>query len=151
MATIYQYQKIIDQYTTHTLHEPDYEQLESADRIIELCTIDGITYVSVPDTVDLPKQPADIAKTLKVVSLTDDLKKQILDQSPIIAYIDIKVREKITVDVEQSQELRLLRNEMNRIREAMSIADEAGYKEINDKILAHRQWGTQEKEKLGLA
>ena len=150
MSKIMSYQKITDKFTTHTLREPDYEQLESEDRITELCTIDGITYVSVPDTVDLPKQPADIAKTLKKTIINDELKKKIMDQSPIIAYIDDKVRKKITADVEQSQELRLLRNEINRIREAINIQENAEYKGINDKILSSRQWGQQQKEKLGV-
>ena len=49
MAKIYKYQKITDQFTTHCLVEPDYNLLETEDRITELCTIDGVTYVSVPE------------------------------------------------------------------------------------------------------
>ena len=49
MPIIYKYQKISDAYTTYLLAEPDYELLGLEDRITELCTIDGVTYVSVPD------------------------------------------------------------------------------------------------------
>ena len=57
MPTIYKYQKISDAYTTYILAEPDYELLGLEDRITELCTIDGVTYVSVPDGITLRFSP----------------------------------------------------------------------------------------------
>lgn len=151
MATIYQYQKVIDKFTTHALREPDYEQLETEDRVVELCTIDGITYVSVPDAVTIPDQPEEISRTLRQVTMTNELKKRILNRSPVIAYINTQVRKKIQEDVEQSEELRLMRNEINRIRQSVNIMEDSDYKEINDKILSHRQWGTQRKNELGFS
>jgi hypothetical protein len=57
-ATIYSYSKVTDQFTTYTVVEPDYKEGDS--RMIELCVIDGTTYIFVPDILILPEQPAQI-------------------------------------------------------------------------------------------
>ena len=66
------------------------------DRITELCTIDGVTYVSVPDGITLPEQPEQI--TVEEVALTDELKAAIRVASPHVQLIDervvMKIREK---------------------------------------------------------
>lgn len=45
MPSIYTYRKVCDHYATHELRLPD--------GAIELATVDGLTYVSVPDGVAL--------------------------------------------------------------------------------------------------
>ena len=72
MPKIYRYKRVTDQYTTYCLVEPDYNQLAIEGRITELCTIDGLTYVSVPDGVELPEQPETIAATLVEVDLAEE-------------------------------------------------------------------------------
>jgi hypothetical protein len=61
MAKIYKYRKITDNITTYCLLEPDYNLLgENVERVQELATIAGYTYVRVPDGIILPPQPPQI-------------------------------------------------------------------------------------------
>ena len=66
---ILKYQKIIGDYTTYVLVEPDYA--DGDDRITELCTIGNDTYVYVPDAMVLPEQPFPVETTLEQVVLTE--------------------------------------------------------------------------------
>ena len=93
MAKIYKYQKITDQFTTYCLVEPDYNLLETEDRITELCTINGVTYASIPDGIILPEQPEQI--TVEEVELTDELKEAIKSASPHVQLINDRVVAKI--------------------------------------------------------
>lgn len=137
MAKILSYRKVTDEYTTYTLREPDYG--EEDDHITELCTINGVTYVSVPDGMELPEQPEQIAETLQEVELTDDLRKQIKKASPHIRLINQRVVEMIRDRYSVDDELKMLR---------LAPSDESTA--YNDYVEECRAWGRQEKEKLGL-
>jgi hypothetical protein len=52
----YKYKKIITDITTYTLVEPDYELLKLKERVQVIGELDGFTYVSVPDSITLPKE-----------------------------------------------------------------------------------------------
>ena len=133
---IYKYQKIQDEYTTHTLREPDYE-LEPQDRIVELCTLDGWTYVSVPGT--LPEQSEIIAETLAVVEVTPELRAAIVAASPICWVIKGNVVEKIRAEYSMNDELKMLR-----------LAGSPESEAYNDYVESCRQWGRDRLEELGL-
>jgi hypothetical protein len=137
MATIYKYQKITDQFTTHCLVEPDYNLLETEGRITELCTIAGDTYVSVPDTITLPDQPEQIA--IEEVKLTDELCTAIRDDSPHIALINDRVVEQVRERYSVNDEIKMLR-----------IGPTAETSAYNDYVEECRAWGRGEKAKLGL-
>ena len=137
MAKIYKYQKITDQFTTHCLVEPDYNLLETEDRITELCTIDGITYVSVPDSIILPAQPEQI--TVEEVVLTEELKAAIKSASPHVQLINDRVVSKI-------REVYSLNDEIKMIRLSPS-AESTAY---NEYVEACREWGRVAKANLGL-
>jgi hypothetical protein len=137
MAKIYKYQKITDQFTTHCLVEPDYNLLEIEDRITELCTIDGITYVSVPDSIILPAQPEQI--TVEEVELTDELKESIKSASPHVQLINDRVVSKI-------REVYSLNDEIKMIRLSPS-AESTAY---NEYVESCRDWGRVAKANLGL-
>jgi len=137
MPKIYKYQKIVDDYTTHCLVEPDYNLLETEDRITELCTIDGITYVSVPDSIILPAQPEQI--TVEEVELTDELKESIKSASPHVQLINDRVVSKI-------REVYSLNDEIKMIRLSPSEESTA----YNDYVEECRAWGRTEKARLGL-
>jgi hypothetical protein len=137
MAKIYKYQKITDQFTTHCLVEPDYNLLETEDRITELCTIDGITYVSVPDSIILPAQPEQI--TVEEVELTDELKESIKSASPHVQLINDRVVSKI-------REVYSLNDEIKMIRLSPS-AESTAY---NEYVESCRDWGRVAKANLGL-
>lgn len=137
MPKIYQYRKVIDAFTTHSLREPDSASAREEDRITELCTIDGMTYVSVPDTVILPVQPKEIS--VEEIALTAELGDAIKAASPHVALINervvAKIRDRYSVD-----------DEFKMIRIGPSPETEA----YNDHIEACRAWGRAEKARLGL-
>jgi hypothetical protein len=137
MAKIYKYQKITDQFTTYCLVEPDYNLLETEDRITELCTIDGVTFVSVPDSIILPAQPEQI--TVEEVELTDELKESIKSASPHVQLINERVVAKI-------REIYSLNDEIKMIRLSPS-EESAAY---NEYVESCRDWGRVAKANLGL-
>ncbi len=137
MATLYTYQKVTDKFTTHTLHEPDYQETEA--HITELCTIDGQTYVSVPDTVTLPDQPETVKKTLQKIAPDDALKLKIKNTSRHVRLINDRVIERIREQYSVNDEIKMLRL-------APSV-ESAAY---NDYVEECRTWGQNEKKKLGV-
>jgi len=107
MPKIYKYQKVTDKYTTYTA----IDNGEEDKRITELCTIDGDTYISVPDDVILPEQPTQII--LELVSVTAELKEQIEEVSPHIQLIKKRVKGKIREKYSIEDELNIIRNKIN--------------------------------------
>jgi len=137
MAKIYKYQKVLDQFTTHLLAEPDYNLLETENRITELCTIGADTYVSVPDGITLPAQPEQI--TVKEVELTDELITELRAASPHVTLINDRVVAKIRERYSLDDEIKLLR---------IGPSDETSA--YNAYVEECRAWGRAAKEKLGL-
>jgi hypothetical protein len=137
MPKIYKYQKITDQFTTYCLVEPDYNLLETEDRITELCTINGVTYASIPDGIILPEQPEQI--TVEEVELTDELSNSIKAVSPHIQLINEHVVNKIRERYSVNDELKFLR---------IGLSEESTA--YNDYVEECRAWGRGAKEKLGL-
>ena len=145
---IYAYTKVSTPYTTIQMALP-YE-MDSENQCTELCTLDGVTYVSVPDSVALPDQPAEL--TITETTITPELRDAIKAESPHCRLI--------TERMEQ------------RIRERYSLSDEQFFSRIGvgaalgaytfapgeqDELLAFgayveaaRQWGRDERAKLGL-
>lgn len=72
---------------------PDSQGVNDELHCTELCTLDGVTYVAVPAGVTLPDQPTEI--TMKVVTLTPELKSAIKAASPHVALISERMIQKI--------------------------------------------------------
>ena len=85
--TIVSYKKTSDAYTTYELRIPDAQGAEGEIYCTELGTIDGLTYVSVPDGVTLPEQLPQVAATLQTVTPTAELRAQLKAISPHCALI----------------------------------------------------------------
>lgn len=137
MPKIYKYTKTTDKFTTYALREPDYSLLQTEDRIIELCKIDGETYVAVPDSLVLPEQPPQI--TVVEVTLTTDLKKKIKKKSYVVQLINENVVAKIREQYSINDELEML--------QTATGTEVDAYKAYVAKC---RLWGRTEKRKLGL-
>lgn len=91
-AKIYTYYKVTDQFTTYTVVEPDYKDGDA--QITELCVIDGLTYISVPDAVILPAQPVQIVlsevvldKALYQVIEAESCHVQLINQRVLVGII----------------------------------------------------------------
>ena len=145
---IYAYTKVETPYTTIQMALP-YE-MDAENQCTELCTLDGVTYVSVPDSVTLPDQPAEL--TITEATITPELRDQIKAASPHVALIAKRMEQQI--------------------RERYSLSDEQFFSRIGvgvalgaytfgvgeqDALLAFgawvesaRQWGRDERAKLGL-
>ena len=106
----------------------------------ELATIDGVTYVSLPDGATLPdNQPEEIANSITPVTPTADLRNQIAAVSPHVRLIRERVRDKIAAQYSMADEIKLLRT-----------APSAEFEAYNAHVEDCRAWGRAEKALLGL-
>lgn len=149
MPTLIQYTKASDAWTEYTLRGPD--DLD-APQPQELCTIDGITYVSVPDGEELPEQFPQIADSIAPVTLTPELRKAIIDASPQCRLIAQRMIEQIRAHYTPDDEAFLTR---------ISVGSLAGMYTYQpgeaEEVLAFgafvegvRQWGRDRRAELGL-
>lgn len=140
MTCIVSYQKHIDSLITRELTLP--EDPATHQRIgTELCTINGITYVSLPDGAELPdNQPTEIADSIQPVTLTADLRRSIEDASPHVALIRERVAAKIAAAYSIGDEIKLLRT-----------APSPEFDLYNAYVEDCRAWGREQKAMLGLA
>ena len=123
------YQKFITRDTT--------KQLDLPESATELCTIEGVTYVSVPADAELSdSQPVEYQE----VTLTDELRARIKSQSTHVQLIDDRVKAKIAERYSLTDELKEIRNSSS-----PSFAVYADYVEDC------RQWGSEQKAALGLS
>lgn len=132
MAYIVSYQKFITRDITKQLNAPE----EST----ELCTIEAVTYVSVPDDAQLSDdQPPEIATTIETVVMTDELRALIKSQSTHVQLIDERVKAKISERYSITDELKEIRN-----------SSSATFSVYADYVEECRQWGRDQKALLGL-
>ena len=108
---------------------------------VELATIDGTTYVALPDGEVLPAdQPDEISASVDYpVVLTATQVDAIRQASPHVRLINQRVREAISDRYSQSDEIKLLRT---------APSDE--FTAYNAYVEDCRAWGRAEKAKLGL-
>lgn len=127
-------------------------QLNAPEGSTELCTIDGVTYVSVPDD-DLPEQAAQIsASIVNPVTLTTELREAIKAASPHCALIhermEAKIRDKYSLSDEQyfSRISSGAALGIYTFEEGESVALQA----FGAYIESVRQWGREQRGQLGL-
>lgn len=133
MAYIVSYRKNITQHTTESLNCPEGST--------ELCTIDGVTYVSLPDDyeINISAQPQCVRDSLQRVEITPELRLEICAHSTHVWLINERVREKIAQLYPLHEEVKLLRT-----------APSSEFEAYNDYVEQCRQWGREQKAALGL-
>ena len=139
MPSIVSYRKHIDALITRELLLP--EDPATRQRLgTELATIDGVTFVALPDGATLPTdQPNEVADSIATVTLTDALRSAIKAASPHVRLINDRVREAIADRYSMADEIKLIRT---------SPSEEAiAYNAYAEEC---RNWGRIEKAKLGL-
>lgn len=114
-------------------------RLATPEGATELCTLDGETYVALPDDTSLPEQPLEIAGSVRVVTLDPVLRERICAASPHIALIRERVAARIAERYAPSDEIKLLRT-----------APSPEFDLYNDHAESCRQWGRERKAELGL-
>ena len=131
---IYAYKKYVDEIRTVGMLLPENGMERQGQ---ELATIDGITYVFVPDAAILPPQPPEI--TVAPVTLTDVLREQIKAASPHVWLINERVVEMIRQRYSVDDEIKMLR-----------IAPSDETTAYNAYVEECRAWGRDQKAALGL-
>lgn len=154
MTTIISYQKYTDEWTTYTLVQPHQspDSQNTTELCTELCTIDGVTYVAVPDGVILPDQPNEIADGIKNVELTAELISAIKTNSSHCKFISDQVQRKIRQKYTMDDEMYF-----SRIASAAALGVYELKPDENEKLMQYneyvegvRTWAKQERIKLGL-
>jgi hypothetical protein len=135
MTFIVSYQKFIDDQRTVEIRLPEGDGTQRIGT--ELATVDGVTYVSLPDGAVLPDQPEEI--TVKTVTLNPLLKEEISNASPHVRLIRQLVSDKIAERYSTGDEIKLIRT-----------APSAEFEAYNAYAEDCRAWGREEKAKLGL-
>ena len=139
MTSIISYQKHITLEITRELRLPEGEPHERIGT--ELATIDGTTYVCLPDGVTLPLgQPVEIVDSIvNPVTLTDTLRDQIKAASSHVRLINQRVVERIRERYSMDDEIKMLR-----------LAPSPETTAYNYHAEACRAWGREKKAALGL-
>lgn len=150
MTSIVAYRKASDAWTCHRLHLPDSP--DGAGGCTELCTLDGLTYVAIPDGVALPAQPPQIAASVAAATLDDALRERIKAESTHCQLIAQRVVERIRAVYPLDEELYFARISVGallgtytlRPGEAEALAH---YQAVVEEA---REWGRQQRAALGL-
>ena len=145
---IYAYTKVSTPYTTIQMALP-YE-MDSENQCTELCTLGGVTYVSVPDSVTLPDQPAEL--TITEATITPELRDQIKAASPHCRLITERMEMRISSKYSLSDEQYFARIGVGAALGAYTFApgEQDELLAFGAYVEAARQWGRDERAKLGL-
>lgn len=114
MSYIVSYQKNITSVITEVLIvHPDGDE-----NVTELCTVGGITYVSIPDGVEIdmdiqPECVKDSIQNLEKAKTPEELKALISEHSFHVKLIDERVRERIALKYPLHEEIKILRLALN--------------------------------------
>ena len=150
MTSIYAYLKVSTPHSIIQMALPDNAGLDDEYRCTELCTLDGVTYVAVPDALTLPDQPPEL--TVAPAVLTDELREQIKAASTHVQLIGQRMIDRIRATYTIDDEMYFAR---------IGVGTSLGmYTPSSDEIQAMtvfgefveavRQWGRDERAKLGL-
>ena len=145
---IYAYTKVSTPYTTIQMALP-YE-MDSENQCTELCTLEGVTYVSVPDSVTLPDQPAEL--TITEATITPELRDAIKAESPHCRLITERMEMRISSKYSLSDEQYFARIGVGAALGAYTFApgEQDEVLAFGAYVEAARQWGRDERAKLGL-
>ena len=136
MTYIVAYQKFINSDRTAEINLPVEEDTHR--RIgDELATVDGVTYVAIPEGIELPAQPSEI--TVTTVTLTADQKSAVAAASPLVRLINQQVKESIASKYSIEDEIKLIRTQPS-----------ASITAYNDYVESCRSLGRAKKAALGL-
>ncbi len=145
------YKKYSTPYTTYTLNIPLDDN--GNPKGVEHCTLeDGYTYVGFYDVAELPEQPEEIFSSIELAELTPELKEKIKSLSPHCKLIAERVQQRLRSKFSLDDELYL-----NRIHSGSLAGMYQLQSGEQDMIIAFaqwveecRQWGRNEREKLGI-
>lgn len=120
------------------------------DDSVEIATVDGMTYVAMPNDAVPPAQPAEI--TLTPVTPDAALREAIKSASPHCRVIGEVMQEQIRAMYSAEDEMYFARIGIGEARGmyVFEPGEEAALTEYGAHIESVRQWGRSERAKLGL-
>lgn len=150
MTSIYAYQKVFTPHSIIQMALPDNAGLDDEYRCTELCTLDGVTYVAVPDALTLPDQPPEL--TVAPAVLTDELREQIKAASTHVQLIGQRMIDRIRATYTIDDEMYFARIGVGAAMGmyAPSSDEIQAMTVFGEFVEAARQWGRTERAKLGL-
>lgn len=150
MTSIYAYQKFSTPHTVIQMALPDNSGQDDSLRCTELCTLDGTTYVAVPDGLTLPAQPAEIDP--QPTPLGADLVARIKAASPHVQLIYERTEQQIRAKYSMSDEAKYARIGVGVALGvyAFEAGEQAELLAFGAYVEQCRQWGRDERAKLGL-
>jgi len=150
MPSIYSYQKFIDSQRTVEINLPT---INGERQGTELATVDGVTYISLPDGVNLSAdQPAEIATSVSVVTLTSSLRSSIKAASPSCRLIAQRMIDQIRAAYSIDDEMYFARIGVGAAT-GLYLPDESEMQEMTifgEFVESVRQWGRDERAALGV-
>lgn len=149
-TSIVSYRKVSTPHTIIHAALPDSTGADDALHCTELCTLDGTTYLAVPDGVVLPMQPPEI--TLTPVVLTTELRDAIKSASPHSQWIGERMVQKIRAEYSVDDEMFFARIGVGAATGMYSptpseLADMQAFGAFVEGV---REWGRGERAALGL-
>lgn len=143
---IYKYKKITTEGPNGTTL---YANLPESDAL-ELCEIDGYTYLYIPDNIVPPEQHPDIV--LENVALTDNLRSEIKKSSRACQLIDMRMQEMIRERYTAEDEMYFARIGTGKALGVYEFqaGEEAALLDYGNFVESVRQWGRDERAKIGL-
>lgn len=129
--TLIAYRKHITREITRELRAPE--------GAVELATVDGVTYVFLPDGAALGEQPLEIVDSIEEVVLDAVTRDAISEASPHVRLIRARVAERIAERYSITDEIKLLRT-----------APSAEFEAYNAYVEDVRAWGREQRAALGL-
>lgn len=146
----YSYTKITEEGPFGTTVAANLPELNGQFIGNELGTIDGLTYISLPDDAVLPEQSAEI--NVQPVAMTDALKEQLKLINPWCGLINQQIRAKIRERYDAEDEMYLTRISVGNLMgiytylpgEQQAVLDCGAYVE------GVREWARLERAKVGL-
>ena len=152
MPSLIAYRRVVTSIYTHSLKLSDSPLAQQTSQ--ELCTLpDGRTIVVLFDGYTLPlDQPAEIVDSIEVLTLDDTLKEQIKASSPLVQLINTNTEQKIRDVYSVSNECKYARIGVGAALGMYSLGtgEQAELLAFGAHCEACRQWGRDERAKLGL-
>ncbi len=126
MAKIYQYQKVSDDFTEYRVQ---------GEGVTELCTISGVTFISVAEELPTFDDRLNVAEAV----LTAELRSSIKSESTHVQLINDRIKIRIAERYSIEDELKMLR-----------LAPSEESTAYNTYAEECRDWGREQKTALGL-
>lgn len=146
----YKYTKIVEPGPFGTTKAIVWPEVDNQRIGNELGTLNGFTYVSLPDDAVLPEQLAEI--NCQLVTMTDELKEQLKAINPHCLLVAQQIRSKIREKYDAEDEMYLSRISVGALMGAYTFlpGEQQAVSDYGTYVEGIRDWARNERAKVGL-